>query len=183
MAAPWTSDLWLDAAAFAARAHAGQTVPGTDLPYLLHVTSVAQEVAGAIAVEGGDGDLAVVCALLHDTLEDCDVTEAELAARFGDAVAAGVAALSKRDGPTKEERMADSLRRIRQQPPEVWMVKLADRVTNLQPPPAHWPPQKCRAYRAQAGVILEQLGAASPHLSGRMQAKMAAYAAYTGEGA
>ena len=175
MPPPWTPAAWIEASRFAAQAHAGQTVPGTDLPYLLHVTTVAQEVAVAIAIEGGDGDLAVRCALLHDTIEDCGVAHGALVDAFGAAVADGVAALSKTDGPTKQARMADSLRRIRQQPKEVWMVKLADRITNLQPAPAHWTAEKRIAYHAEAGEILAQLGEASPHLSGRLQAMRAGY--------
>lgn len=179
MNAPWSPEAWLAASRFAADAHRGQLAPGTDLPYLLHVTSVAQEVARAIVLEGGDGDLAVQCALLHDTMEDCGVTHGELAERFGRPVADGVAALTKRDGPTKEARMADSLSRIQRQPSEVWMVKLADRVTNLQPPPPHWTPQKCARYREEAARILDALGSASPHLSGRLQSMMEAYMPYT----
>jgi (p)ppGpp synthase/HD superfamily hydrolase len=179
MTPPWSPDAWIDAARFAAEAHRSQRVPGTELPYLLHVTTVAQEVAGAIAIEGGDGDLAIRCALLHDTIEDCGVSRGAIAARFGEAVASGVAALSKVDGPTKEARMLDSLRRIAEQPEEIWMVKLADRITNLQPPPGHWTAQKCAAYHAEAGLILDRLGAASPWLSGRLQAKRAAYLPFT----
>jgi (p)ppGpp synthase/HD superfamily hydrolase len=179
MTPPWSTEAWLAASHFAACSHRDQLVPGTDLPYLLHVTSVAQEVAAAIAVDGGDGDLAVQCALLHDTIEDCGVQHQVLADRFGAAVADGVAALSKQDGPSKEARMADSLRRIKLQPREVWMVKLADRITNLQPPPAHWTAEKCAFYRDEAGRILGELGAASPHLSGRMQQKIADYAVHT----
>ena len=179
MNAPWSPEAWLAASRFAADAHRGQLVPGTDVPYLLHVTSVAQEVAVAIAQEGGDGDLAVQCALLHDTMEDCGIARADLLSCFGVKVADGVAALTKRDGPSKEERMVDSLARILLQPREVWMVKLADRVTNLQPPPPHWTAQKCARYRAEAGLIGSTLGAASPCLSGRLQAMMEAYMPYT----
>jgi len=57
--------------------------------------------------------------------------------------------------------MPDSLRRIQTQPPEVWVVKMADRITNLQPPPVSWSRDKIAAYRAQAGVILRELAPAS----------------------
>lgn len=36
------------------------------------------------------------------------------------------------------EQMEDSLRHIRLRPKEIWAIKLADRITNLQPPPSHW---------------------------------------------
>ncbi len=150
---------------------------GGDYPYLVHVVSVACEVIAALA-PGIDGDLAVSCALLHDTLEDTPTTYAELVEHFGDPVAAGVRALSKDDALPKADRMADSLRRIRLQPREVWMVKLADRTTNLAPPPEQWSSDKRRAYQAEAHVIAEALAGASPILEARMRARIAAYSAY-----
>ena len=173
---PWSPDRYLQAARFAARAHNAQKVPGSELPYLLHVTPVAAEVMAALARESmSQPDLAVVCALLHDTIEDCGVHAEALADEFGPDVAAGVLALSKDPALPKDQAMADSLRRVQQQPREVWMVKLADRITNLQPPPAHWLPAKIATYRAEAIVIADTLGAASPHLHARLRAKIADY--------
>lgn len=177
---PWSQELYIAAYRFAAEAHRGQTMPGTDgLPYLLHVGMVAMEVVGALQYEAcADPDLAVQCALLHDVLEDTSVTHADLASAFGPAVADGAAALSKNDALAKDRRMSDSLARIREQPHAVWLVKLADRITNLQEPPARWGADKRRRYRDEASVILRELGPASAYLAGRMQAKIAAYQRY-----
>lgn len=174
----WSQDRYTAASRFAAAAHAGQTVPGSELPYLLHVTLVAMEVIAVLRAEPGhDEDLAVLCALLHDTVEDTAVTVAELEAAFGRAVAEGVLALSKDESLPKSEQMADSLRRIRLQPREVWMVKLADRVVNMQPPPKHWEPAKIAAYRQEAREILAALGEASPSLAARLAEKIEQYGA------
>jgi (p)ppGpp synthase/HD superfamily hydrolase len=54
-------------------------------------------------------------------------------------------------------------------------VKLADRITNLAPPPPHWTPEKIRAYRAEAEGILSALGDASPFLSKRFAERLANY--------
>jgi (p)ppGpp synthase/HD superfamily hydrolase len=180
MPTPWSPDAYARALRFAADAHRGQTVPGTDgLPYLMHVGLVAAEVTRAVLAEPfARPDLAVQCALLHDTVEDTAVTEADVAAAFGADVAAGVAALSKDPAVPKPERMADSLRRIRLQPREVWIVKLADRIANLAEPPASWPADKRVRYRAQAVDIADALGDASGHLHARIRAKIDAYAAY-----
>lgn len=172
----WSQDQYLNAIRYAAEAHNGQTVPGTDLPYLLHISLVSMEVISALGAEPGyDGDLAITCALLHDLIEDTSVTYAEVAQRYGSVVADGVQALTKNTELPKAEQMADSLQRIRTQPAEIWLVKLADRITNLQPPPAHWTSERVDAYRTEAQLILEALGAASPYLSARLQAKIAAY--------
>ncbi|ESA35251.1 phosphohydrolase [Leptolyngbya sp. Heron Island J] len=176
----WTPDAYTKAWNFAADAHWGQRVPGTERPYINHLGNVAMEVMRAIAATPTvqQPDLAVQCALLHDTIEDTAVTYERVASEFGSEVAAGVLALSKDLGLPKEERMADSLERIRQQPGEVWMVKLADRISNLQEPPRHWRQEKIRRYRAEAEMILEALGEANEWLAGRLRDKIVAYEVY-----
>jgi (p)ppGpp synthase/HD superfamily hydrolase len=74
--------------------------------------------------------------------------------------------------------MPDSLRRIRAQPPEIAVVKLADRITNLSAPPHYWKKEKCAAYRAEAIAIADALGPASAALDARLRARIEAYAAY-----
>jgi (p)ppGpp synthase/HD superfamily hydrolase len=184
----FSPDRYVLALQFAAVRHAGQIVPGSELPYLVHLTSVAAELIAGLDSDRAlvtDPDLAVQCALLHDTLEDTAhshearaALRADLAARFGAAVADGVAALSKDDRLPKADRMTDSLRRIRTQPREVWMVKLADRITNLAPPPAHWSRDKRTAYRAEAITIADGLADASPALHARLRARIDGYARY-----
>ncbi|RME59727.1 MAG: bifunctional (p)ppGpp synthetase/guanosine-3',5'-bis(diphosphate) 3'-pyrophosphohydrolase [Caldilineae bacterium] len=174
----WSADSYAQAWRFAAQAHQGQTVTGSDLPYIVHVAGVAAEVMTALArgADVAEPDLAVQCALLHDVIEDTPVTHQELAQRFGQAVADGVLALSKNPNlPSRSAQMADSLARIRLQPREIWLVKLADRITNLQPPPVHWSAQKIAAYREEAQAILETLGAADAYLAQRLAQKIAAY--------
>jgi len=145
----WNQDKYIKAWNFASRAHnlKGQLVPGTDIPYINHVGLVAMEAMAAIAY-GEDiknPDLLVQCALLHDTIEDTSATYDEIKREFGVEIADGVFALSKNKKlPTKVERMDNSLERIRKQPKEVWMVKLSDRITNLQPPPKHWEKERIK---------------------------------------
>lgn len=172
----WNQDQYVKALRFAAAAHGGQTITGTTLPYVVHITTVAMEVIAAISAEGArDAGLAVQCALLHDVIEDTSVTRDGVEAAFGPAVAAGVAALTKDAALPKPDAMRDSLARIRQQQQEVWIVKLADRISNLMPPPAHWTPERCAAYRDEAQLILDTLGAASPLLAARLAGKITAY--------
>jgi (p)ppGpp synthase/HD superfamily hydrolase len=138
----WDQDSYKRALDFAAKAHGAQQVPGSGFPYVVHLAKVAAEVMRACDEERLDGSLSVTCALLHDTIEDAGVTRAQIEEAFGPRVAAGVDALTKRDALSKEERMRDSLDRIRAQGREVAMVKLADRITNLEPPPPHWTLEK-----------------------------------------
>lgn len=167
--------LYLDAMDFAARAHGDAKTP-KGLPYVVHLACVAMEVSLALRHETGrDEDLAIACALLHDVVEDTEVDAAAIEVRFGSSVAAGVRALTKDPTLPKERRMEDSLTRILQQPPEIAMVKLADRVTNLAPPPEHWTAEKIAAYREEGRVIHERLGFASPWLSARLADRLARY--------
>jgi len=176
---PWTPEGYAAALHFAARAHGDQREPVESLPYLHHVTWVAAEVLSALREEPGlDEELAVQCALLHDVLEDTEVRYDELAVAFGDAVARGVLSLSKNASLPKPEQMRDSLARIRLQPREVWIVKLADRTCNLHPPlPRHWTHDKALAYRDEAELILRELGAGSGHLARRLRRRIDAYGA------
>lgn len=172
----WSQECYLAAWRFAAIAHSQQKLPGTDLPYIVHIAAVAMEVMTACVAEPlGDPDLAIQCALLHDTLEDTNTRPDDLESRFGSAVLAGVQALSKDHSLPKQAAMRDSLDRIRKQPREVWMVKLADRISNLVPPPDYWTAEKIERYRQEAREILEALGAASPFLSGRLAQRIQHY--------
>jgi (p)ppGpp synthase/HD superfamily hydrolase len=180
MPRPWDQDGYIKACRFAAQVHRWQKVPGSNLPYIVHLNLVSMEVMGAIAVsEVHEPDLAVQCALLHDVLEDTWIKYEKIAEEFGEGVAQGVLALSVNRKLPKPERMADSLRRIRMQPREIWMVKLADRITNLQPPPRHWKKPKIGEYHREAQVILRELGEASPFLAERLGVKIGEYAAFT----
>jgi (p)ppGpp synthase/HD superfamily hydrolase len=175
----FTPDRYVAALRFAAAAHNTQKEQGHDLPYLVHVVSVVAEVIAALpTMHGIDPDLAVTCALLHDTVEDTKITLDDIRAQFGEAVAAGVAALTKDSQLPKHEQMPDSLRRILEQPREVAMVKLADRITNLSAPPHYWTKDKCTSYRAEAGVIADTLGAACPALEARLRTRIELYRAF-----
>ncbi len=176
----WNPDKVIQAWRFAADAHQGQTVPGTDLPYLTHLGQVTMEIMRAVAAEPvSQPDLPILCAILHDIIEDTSVTYDPVLKKFGPAVANGVLALTKDATlPTKAEQMDDSLVRIKQQPQEVWMVKLADRISNLGPPPHHWTPEKIRFYHDEALKIHRELGEASAVLSDRLQSRIKAYESF-----
>lgn len=78
------------------------------------------EIIGALSTEQCNGDLALQCAI-HDTIEDTDTTFEQLKSEFSLSVASGVRALTKDTSLPKHEQMEDSLRRIKEQPLEIWM--------------------------------------------------------------
>jgi len=175
----WNPDLYQKAIAFAGYAHRNQLVPGKDYNYIVHVSSVAAEVAGAICAEKiGDEDLAIQCALLHDVIEDSDFGPEILGQEFGEKVLKGVLALTKDETLPRERRLDDSLARILGEGREIACVKMADRITNLQRPPGHWTREKREAYLAEARAIHRALGGSSAILGRRLEEKIEEYAMY-----
>jgi (p)ppGpp synthase/HD superfamily hydrolase len=180
MPTPWNLELYHQAFTLAARAHANQWIAQSDVPYMVHVAEVANETLAALlaTAPGLDWDLALACALLHDTIEDTSVTYAQVAGQFGERVAQGVLALTKNPDLPKADQMADSLARILTQSAEVRLVKMADRVSNLREPPPHWANERRVAYRAEAEVILATLGGVCPAIEERLGEKIKTYSQY-----
>ncbi len=123
----------------AARAHEGQTRSSGE-PYLIHPVAVAETVA-----EWGLDHESIMAALLHDVVEDTDVTLADLREQFGPKVAElvdgvtkiGLSALPSRPGPdsTRREASNENLRKLllaTAKDYRVLIIKLADRLHNLR---------------------------------------------------
>ena len=176
----WSITAYEKAWQFAALAHKGQTykgrTPETNYDYITHIGMVTTRVLqGLNATPQANADLALQCALLHDTLEDTSTTYEQLMAEFGKSVAEGVLALSKNPDLPRGEQMRDSLERIIQQPKEVWMVKLADRADNLNYVPWNWTAERINDYKIEAQLILDTLGAANPLLAQQLAERIAHY--------
>lgn len=168
--------LYQKAIAFAGARHLDQKVPGTQSSYLVHLSNVAMEtmVAGEHTANFNLG-FAVQVALLHDVLEDTSTTFDEIKEEFGENIAKGVLALSKNEDLPVSQQILDSLSRIKLEPKEVWAVKLSDRISNLQEPPAHWDENKIIAYHKMAGTILLELKGGNAYLEQRLEEKIANY--------
>jgi len=126
------TDLINKAYVFAARMHEGQTRKSGE-PYFVHPVSVAAIIADLKL------DTASVCAaLLHDTCEDCNTSEKEIATLFGSEVAFlvdGVTKLGKVNFTSKEDQQAESFRKMlvaMARDIRVLLVKLADRLDNMR---------------------------------------------------
>lgn len=173
-------EVYLKALNFAARAHGEQKTP-YGLPYLTHLTAVAMEVTHAISqakLEKEKANKAITCALLHDIIEDTEFTYDDIFDTFGLDVAEGVEALTKDKSLPKKEQMSDSLNKLLAQPYEIQMIKLADRITNMQKPPEHWDGEKIYEYMQEAKFILSCLKNANHELSKRLEEKINNYRVY-----
>lgn len=117
-----------EAIEFAVRAHTGQHRKGTDIPYITHPMAVAMLLARA----GCDEEI-ITAGLLHDTVEDCGVSLAEIAARFGERVAAIVEGCSEPDKAAPwEARKEHTLHYLRTAPLDVKLVSCADKLHNAR---------------------------------------------------
>lgn len=156
----------LEAADFAARAHVQQRRKGAaQEPYVNHLLEVAWLLASC-----GEGDDLVLlqAALLHDTVEDTEVTPEQLTARFGAEVTAVVLEVTDDKMLPKMERKrlqvetaADKSRRAR-------LLKIADKISNLRAlkstPPQHWEPERRRAYHLWAAQVVDRCRGLNPRL-------------------
>ena len=171
--------LYQKALAFAGEKHGDQKVPGTQSSYLVHLSNVAMEtMIAALHTDDFDLAFAVQVALLHDVLEDTSTTFDEIEEVFDGNIARAVLALSKNESLPISQQISDSLSRIKLEPKEVWAVKLADRISNLQKPPQHWDMNKIIDYKKMAGIILFQLKGGNTYLENRLHQKIIDYQAY-----
>ena len=191
----WNAELFETLSAFVALEHRQQTYKRADghaMPYYLHLTQVCSRAMRAAWDQPElDVNKIMACALLHDVIEDCVDTDAEyerisqyIRQICGEDILQGVLALSKQDifdvhgVRDKRAMMLDSLQRIRTQSAEVWAVKLADRICNLQEPPPHWGSAKRRRYVEEAQLIYKELHSASPLLARELKARIDGYQQY-----
>ena len=182
----FSPDVYAKAWEFSTLAHQGQLygskTEGVEVNYLNHIGSVAMEVICALQRSPIElnADLAIQCALLHDVIEDTKYSHEDLVSKFGKEVANGVLALTKNDElASGSEKMNDSLSRIKTQPHEVWMVKMADRICNLQQPPHHWNDEKILYYQKEALIIYDSLKESDIYLSERLKNKILKYSDFT----
>jgi GTP pyrophosphokinase len=102
-------------------------------PYIIHPLNVA----GTLIKLKMDLD-SIMAGLLHDVVEDCDVSPEEISRLFGQSVAqivVGCTKISKIKFKTKEESQAENFRKMvvaMAQDLRVIIVKLADRMHNMR---------------------------------------------------
>ncbi len=117
---------------YADTAHLGQ-LRNSGEPYITHPIAVA-----ALCASWKLDVQALMAALLHDAMEDCGITKADLIDRFGAHVADLVDGLTKLDKlqfNTREENQAESFRKMllaMARDVRVILIKLADRTHNMR---------------------------------------------------
>ena len=126
---------------FSAKSHDGQMRKSGD-PYFVHPVSVASIITEMKL------DVSSICAaLLHDTVEDCGVTDAQIKQEFGEEIAFlvdGVTKLSQLEVFSERTKQAENFRKLM-----LAQTKLVESGDTFELP------QKPEAFRLRsAGVIL-----------------------------
>jgi guanosine-3',5'-bis(diphosphate) 3'-pyrophosphohydrolase len=143
------------------RAHAGQERKSGE-PYITHPVAVA----GILAELGLDAET-IIAAILHDTLEDTELSREGLAGEFGEVVAElvdGVTKLDKMRFGTRQEADAESFRKMllaMARDLRVILIKLADRLHNMRTLGAKDAPSRRRIARETLEIyapIAQRLG-------------------------
>jgi guanosine-3',5'-bis(diphosphate) 3'-pyrophosphohydrolase len=122
------SELVARAYGVAAEAHSGQRRRDDGSPYITHPIAVARVLNNA-----GFGEHVLATALLHDVVEDTELSSGEVEARFGPDVAKLVAALSEDEEiEDYEQRKRAHRERVAGAGREAVAIYIADKLSNLR---------------------------------------------------
>jgi (p)ppGpp synthase/HD superfamily hydrolase len=159
----------LHAALFAAEKHSRQRRKGLAAePYVNHAIEVAQLVASTL--DRPDPDL-IAAALLHDTVEDTEVTFDELTDLFGADTASLVAEVTDDKSLPKAERKRLQVANAPHKTVRAQTIKLADKISNLRSilksPPADWSARRKAEYFDWARQVVN--GLSSPNAALRAE--------------
>ncbi len=162
----------VEAVAFAADKHRAQRRKDIAAsPYINHPIALAN----VLANEGGVTNLTALCAaVLHDTVEDTDTTEQELAERFGNDITSVVMEVTDDKSLDKARRKELQIEHAPHMSYAARLVKLADKISNLRDilasPPVDWSTERKQAYFDWAAQVVESLRGTHPTLEGVFKA-------------
>lgn len=143
---------------YATKAHEGQYRKGEgQVPYITHPVAVANILWKA----GERSEVLLAAALLHDTVEDCGVTHAQLVEEFGLAIANVVAEVTDAPGLTGRARKEAQVAKVPTMSGHAKKLKIADKTANViditEHPPG-WAPHSVRGYVLSAYRLVSEIG-------------------------
>lgn len=126
---PLNTQFFDKAVAFATQAHSGTERRGKGYPYIIH----PMEAVSIVATITNDPEM-LVAAILHDTVEDTEVTIEQIRSEFGDRVANLVAhetAPLPDDAPWRTRKEAQ-LAQLASVPYDSKVVAMGDKLSNMR---------------------------------------------------
>jgi len=159
-------NLTLHAARFAAEKHTGHFRKGSRRePYINHPIEVANLIANVGLID--DEDI-IAAALLHDTVEDCEVLPDEIAEKFGETVCGYVMEVTDDKSLPKHERKLLQIEHAPHLSYGAKVIKLADKISNVRDviasPAEGWDKTRRKEYVQWAVNVAEGLRGASDQL-------------------
>lgn len=112
---------------FATKAHEGQKRKVDQSPFIMHPLAV-----GCLLADEGEGEEVVIAGILHDTVEDTDLTMEDIEENFGKSVASIVAGCTENKDLSWEERKQATMLSLETATEEVCIVTCADKIHNLK---------------------------------------------------
>lgn len=108
-------------------AHMGQTRKGKQVPYIIHPFGV-----GIILARTGASEDIIIAGVLHDTIEDTEMTFEDIRKEFGEDVARIVNDVTEQDkGLPWEDRKRLAMEHIKDMKQDSLLVKSADLLHNM----------------------------------------------------
>jgi GTP diphosphokinase / guanosine-3',5'-bis(diphosphate) 3'-diphosphatase len=166
----------LKAADAAARWHVHQRRKGSaQEPYINHLLEVAVLVADAT---GGSDTNLIIAALLHDTIEDCEVPRELIAEMFDDDVASLVGEVTDYKSLPKEVRKRKQVEASSNKSARAKVLKLADKTSNVRAiaasPPEAWSIERRKEYVDWSRAVVRGLRGVNQELENKFDEAAAA---------
>jgi guanosine-3',5'-bis(diphosphate) 3'-pyrophosphohydrolase len=158
--------LIIRAAHFAAEKHRNQRRKDAEAtPYINHPLTLAKILSEEVGIHDPQ---VLAAAILHDTIEDTETTEAEIREHFGDLITNVVLELTDDKSLPKHERKRLQVQNAPHKSPQAKLVKTADKIANLRDiastPPATWSLERRQTYFDWAQEVVLALGETNPAL-------------------
>ncbi|MDY6868900.1 MAG: HD domain-containing protein [Chloroflexota bacterium] len=144
---------------YAARKHHGQVRKDhRGSPYVTHPIAVANAIWG---VGNISDEFTLICAILHDTIEDTDTKESEIKECFGEDVLSVVLEVSDDKSQEKMERKRQQVIHAPHLSEAARLIKLSDKLVNcrdiLQSPPKNWSLTRRQEYIQWAADVVAEI--------------------------
>lgn len=156
----------ISALAFAAHKHRDQRRKDANAsPYINHPIALANVLANEAGI---DDERVLIAAVLHDTIEDTETTELELARLFGQEITAIVLEVTDDKALPKAERKRLQIENAPDISRRAKLVKLADKTCNLRDvagnQPVGWSLERKQAYFDWAKAVVDGVRGVHPEL-------------------
>ena len=155
----------INAVNFAAQKHAGQRRKNkTQDPYINHPIEVMNIIANA----GSKNVVALMAAVLHDTVEDTGTSIQEIEKEFGKEVASIVMEVTDDKSLTKLQRKKLQVEHAKNASYCARLVKIADKISNLNnlltDPPVGWSKEYIIGYAVWSCEVVSKMPLTDPFL-------------------